>query len=435
MKIKKSNLFTLFVLTMLPLSSQAAFENFSTIGYAKWGNISTNNDERNGGKGELDTVLRAQEGYGNYRLGNEMNWWELGFKADLWRQDEAYFDFTYYIGSGDKWGDVGTLQVWSSAHNILPSLPGAVVWAGERFYQRHEVHMIDVKYWDVSNKGFGIESIDLNGAKLHLAYFTPESNYTAFSESGDYHDESRSLHHFDVRLSDINVGEDANITLGLNYVFSQNDNFGQFDNNGYTRQNITDSGAMLSMLYQQKWALGSNTLAIQYGIDGLAGGLMSAEGASAVKYAIGVDHDGSSFRVINHGDLFLNDNWGALYSAAYQNLDLDNDYGSEWFSAGIRPQYSWNDFTATALEVGYERVKAQNGAGVNSFSKVTLAQMFQAGRSVWARPTLRIFATYAELDNEWSRQGDVYGKPVTLSSGKAGSESEATFGFNVEVWW
>ncbi|WP_441254021.1 carbohydrate porin [Aeromonas sp. A600556] len=435
MKLKKSNCFSLLLLAMQPLSSQAAFENFTTMGYAKWGNINTNNDERNGGKGELDAVLRAQEGYGNYRLGNEMNWWELGFKADLWRQEEAYFDFTYYIGSGDKWSDVGTLQVWSSAHNILPSLPGAVVWAGERFYQRHEVHMIDVKYWDVSNKGFGIENIDVSGTKLHLAYFTPESSYNALGENGAYHDEIRSLHHFDVRLSDINISSGAHITLGLNYVFAQNDHFEQFDNKGYPNQDITDSGAMLSMLYQQKWALGSNTLAMQYGIDGLAGGLMSAEGASAVKYAIGVDHDGSSFRVINHGDLFFNDKWSALYSIAYQSLELDNEYGSDWFSAGMRPQYSWNDFTATALEIGYERVKAQNGSGVNNFSKVTLAQMFQAGRSVWARPNLRLFATYAELDNEWSRQGDVYGKPVKLTGDKAGSQNEATFGFNIEVWW
>lgn len=435
MKINKLNPITLLLLSMLPLTTQAAFENFSSMGYAKWGNINTNNDETNGGKGELDSVLRAQEGYGNYRLGNEMNWWELGFKADLWRQDQAYFDFTYYIGSGDKWSDVGTLQLWSSAHNILPSLPGAVVWAGERFYQRHEVHMIDVKYWDVSNKGFGIESIDLNGAKLHLAYFTPESHYKAHTASGSTEDESRSLHHFDVRLSDIKVAKDADLTFGLNYVFAQNDNFEQFDGQGNPRHDVTDSGAMLSMLYHQKWVLGSNTLALQYGIDGLAGGLMSAEGASAVKYAIGVDHDGNSYRVINHGDLFFNDKWSALYSAAYQKLDLDNDYGSDWLSVGIRPQYSWNDFTATALEAGYERVKAQNGAGVNSISKVTLAQMFQAGRSVWARPSLRVFATYAELDNEWSRQGDVYGKPVTLSSGKASSESEATFGFNIEVWW
>lgn len=45
------------------------------------GNIYTDNDEHNGGKGERNDVIRAGQGYGNYRLGNELNWWEAGLKA------------------------------------------------------------------------------------------------------------------------------------------------------------------------------------------------------------------------------------------------------------------------------------------------------------------------------------------------------------------
>ncbi len=68
-------------LALAPLAGMAAVENITYFGYAKWGNIYTDNDEHNGGKGERNDVIRAGQGYGNYRLGNELNWWEAGLKA------------------------------------------------------------------------------------------------------------------------------------------------------------------------------------------------------------------------------------------------------------------------------------------------------------------------------------------------------------------
>lgn len=42
----------------------------------------------------------------------------------------------------------------------------STIWAGKRFYQRHDVHMIDFYYWDISGHGAGIENIDLGFGKL-----------------------------------------------------------------------------------------------------------------------------------------------------------------------------------------------------------------------------------------------------------------------------
>jgi maltoporin len=64
--------------------------------------------------------------------------------------------------------------------------------------------------------------------------------------------------------------------------------------------------------------------------------------------------------------------------------------------------------------------------------KVTLSQMFQAGKGVWARPSLRLFVTYSETTDEWNRGGDVYG---TAMSASGETVDEVTFGFNVETWW
>ena len=61
--------------------------------------------------------------------------------------------------------------------NLIEWLPGSTIWAGKRFYQRHDVHMIDFYYWDISGPGAGIENIDLGFGKLSLAA-------TRSSESG-----------------------------------------------------------------------------------------------------------------------------------------------------------------------------------------------------------------------------------------------------------
>lgn len=49
----------------------------------------------------------------------------------------------------------------TSGKNLIDWLPGSTLWAGKRFYQRHDVHMIDFYYWDISGPGAGLENVDL----------------------------------------------------------------------------------------------------------------------------------------------------------------------------------------------------------------------------------------------------------------------------------
>ena len=170
-------------LALAPLAGMAAVENINYFGYAKWGNIYTDNDEHNSGKGERNDVIRASQGYGNYRLGNELNWWEAGLKADVWQQGDAYFDTTLYLGSGESWGDVSLIQMWSAGHGLIDGQADTKVWAGERFYRRHEVHMIDIKYWDTSSTGIGLEDWDFgNVICRHDCAGYRVSAYSCFTE-------------------------------------------------------------------------------------------------------------------------------------------------------------------------------------------------------------------------------------------------------------
>ncbi|HAN2501616.1 carbohydrate porin, partial [Escherichia coli] len=82
----------------------------------------------------------------------------------------------------------------------------------------------------------------------------------------------------------------------------------------------------------------------------------------------------------------------------------------------------------------------------NNQYKITLAQQWQAGDSIWSRPAIRVFATYAKWDEKWgydytgsSSTNPYYGKAVSADfnggSFGRGDSDEWTFGAQMEIWW
>ncbi|XNM69524.1 carbohydrate porin [Escherichia coli] len=45
--------------------------------------------------------------------------------------------------------------------------------------------------------------------------------------------------------------------------------------------------------------------------------------------------------------------------------------------------------------------QSQQTGDTNNQYKITLAQQWQAGDSIWSRPAIRVFATYAKWDEKW----------------------------------
>ena len=61
-------------------------------------------------------------------------------------------------------------EAFGAAKGVLPGQPEAAFWAGQRFYDRYDVHMTDFYYLDMSGFGGGIENIDVGLGKLSLAW-------------------------------------------------------------------------------------------------------------------------------------------------------------------------------------------------------------------------------------------------------------------------
>jgi maltoporin len=85
-----------------------------------------------------------------------------------------------------------------------------------------------------------------------------------------------------------------------------------------------------------------------------------------------------------------------MYVGMYQNLDMDNDLGTEWYTVGIRPMYKWTPIMSTLLEVGYDNVKSQQTGDRNSQYKITLRN---SGRLATASGPARQFVSLQPTPN------------------------------------
>jgi maltoporin len=121
---------------------------------------------------------------------------------------------------------------------------------------------------------------------------------------------------------------------------------------------------------------------------------------------------------------------------------MDNNLGTEWYTVGIRPMYKWTPIMSTLLEVGYDNVKSQQTGDRNNQYKITLAQQWQAGDSIWSRPAIRVFATYAKWEENWGyvKNGDNVSRYAVssnsnISNTNRGDSDEFSFGAQMEIWW
>jgi maltoporin len=102
--------------------------------------------------------------------------------------------------------------------NLIEWLPGSTIWAGKRFYQRHDVHMIDFYYWDISGPGAGIENIDLGFGKLSLAATRSSEAAAHTSSPATISMTSKTPNDvFDVRLAQMEINPGGTLELGVDY--------------------------------------------------------------------------------------------------------------------------------------------------------------------------------------------------------------------------
>lgn len=390
------------------------------------------------------------------RLGNEDDLYaELGLNAELYNKDDVTFKLESLVAYGqagnNNWeGNANALRVMNVQAQGLFSDKEAVLWAGQRYYQRKDIHITDFYFLDTSGgAGGGIENLSVGGGKLSVALMHDdgtqevsdgtESTLTAaataalaacdgdiacemgitsdpasYEKTAKTKDETVSGYTLDIRYAGIDLWENANLELALAYDFAS-------EAEGQTVK--ADDGVLLTAVIGQGLDNGFNQTVLQYGTASY-GKQMATYGGGGWYDRSGDNNDADGFRIINWGVTGMGDNWEVGHTVMYAQAS-DTDVGDiTAYNAVVRPMYKWGDHMKTIFEGGYfyDEEKLAGVKDKSSGSKLTIAQAWSAGSGFWARPEIRVYGSYF-MDHE----ADSFANDT--------DDSEFSVGIQMEAWW
>lgn len=336
-------------------------------------------------------------------------------------------------------------EAYAAGHNLFGK-DSMSPWAGKRFYKRHDIHMLDFYLLDNAGPGAGMEDIGLGFAKLHAAVLRNIPN----NKSVD----GPAQTNLDLRLSDINVGHGKVETVLIH---------GNAGKRGYatgTEKWEAMSGNHLALIYSYDLLGGFNKIALQHG-TGLFGGSVANTATSTKRDNTMNAWGGWGSQNVAKGDSNSRDarkksstlrfseqlvtsgttvssEWALLYQST--NFGNAKDFAGnkakdlKELTLGARPMYHLSKTSAVALEYAYTNVSdiLPSSSAANKWEdvtlhKITLAPQFTADTGYWARPQIRLFATYAKWNKE--AKGSI-GGPVY-----ANDENGFSTGAQLEAWW
>ena len=404
--------------------------------------------------GEVYCLGNGQIGHKVGRLGDECDTYaELTLNQEIYNKANNKWTVNTLVAygtaegnrdlQGDSWQGVGGDGPWNGQRLSIRELwsgyqtdAGYQIWAGKRFYQRKDIHLLDLYYLNNSGYGAGIEGIDVGMGNLAFAVTKWVNDGTS-----DY---NRNVYKLDARWNGIPVGPlgnlDASVIYALPFISEQQ----EANAAGNARANRANSGALVTLDLNTSVNSDSvnlmNHFVVQYGTNGF--GYIGQNGNHAGDNYT-PDLDDTGVRVIDWGTLDAG-NFGLGYSLIWAHVDNGDDHkaaGATWttersgwiYSIVLRPEYKWTEFTRTTLELGYSSQKTNGWMAPGEdpdVYKVTLAQQFTPGKGFWTRPAIRFYVSY--IGGDEFAEGWAVGYK---NKNKDGDEYQITVGTQVEAWW
>lgn len=298
-----------------------------------------------------------------------------------------------------------------------------VTWAGKRYYQRHDIHIADFYYWDVSGAGAGVEQIKVGPGQMAFAVVRNDP------WNGDFTGNDSEALTYDVRYANIPLWQDASLELGLDYIDPVTSDAQE---EAMAAKDLSKGGYLTAEL---TWGMlgGFNKTVGQYFLDGMAHAASDLAQSGSGSGLQSNSDDGDGYRLINWGVLPLGDKIEIGHQIVYGASSDFNAWGTDYddrdtFSIVARPMYKWNDTMKTILELGYshdtQTVKGSSTETQHDLQKYTIAQAWSAGSGFWARPELRVFASYMKNDGGMRADGE-----------GVAQDDAYNFGVQAEAWW
>jgi len=391
----------------------------------------------NGDGGKME-AFKAPGAGAKFRLGNESDTYgELTLVNNWLRLDDptkepyvrSQVTLSYSTGENNTFdsfnntaqgNDFALREAFVLAGNVIESSPDIKFWAGQRYYQRHDIHIDDFYYLDMSGYGGGVEDVPVGSlGKLALAWIGGSVDHYVTDRG------NAAKQNLDLRLYDIKVPL-GKLTLWFDYANTKGGQVNDVFNPDGSHLTIdSSSGFAVGLIHrteETKFFGGYNEFTVQYG-SGAAYNFASTLDTS------GPDLNGASrFRVTDHFTVQPSSHFAMQTVGIYE----DTQYGGRnsrirWTSFGLRPVYFFNDRFSIALETGVDWV--DNGPlGADGYLwKITLAPQISRGDKFFSRPVIRPFITYAKWSDGF--RGQIGG------SAYENATNGLSYGIQVEAWW
>ncbi|MCO5345018.1 maltoporin [Aeromonas veronii] len=365
------------------------------------------------------------------RLGNEDDTYgEIGLGQELFKKDGVSFYVDSMVSmesDGSKDGEstkdddakFGLRQFNAKVKGLIASDPDAILWVGKRYYQRHDLHIIDTKYWNVSGAGAGLENLKAGPGAFSFAWIRSDGNDIDNSITNN----DLNINFLDVRYAGLKPWSGAWTEFGVDYAMPNPTDEQKSAGSSYDPKNGVMVTGEISQYFDGSGI--NEKLVLQYANKGLAQNMISQGGGWYDVWH--TTDDATGYRVILTGDIPVGERFSINHVFTYgkgEKLQAWHD-NTELFSAVARGSYAWTDITKTLVELGtFERTKTWTSGSEDKESgqKYTLAQAWSAGPSMMARPEIRVYASYL-TDGE----GDSF---------NGNTDDHAwNFGVQAEAWW
>jgi maltoporin len=277
-------------------------------------------------------------------------------------------------------------QMFVTAQGVVGFAPGATLWAGKRYYQRKDLHILDMFYVNDSGYGVGLEGIAAGPGRLSVAVVNMDQN----ANSGNV--QSNKL---DVRYSGIPLWSGA--TLELIGIVAKADPTKSQEAAVAVDGNSFEDGSFFTAEIQHAFMGGFNKIVYQHGADSMGGSAYWNHGGGNVvalpnSSGWGTGQLQKSDRIMDFGVIKPTRNIDMMYAVIYQKATAYNGDEYKRTSVVARPVFAVNDVQSVALELGWTKEEFNGDDTNRNLRKWMVAYQFSAGRGFWARPQIRFYA-------------------------------------------
>ena len=451
MKNFKIPIFTLVLLPISIFSQQDTITKKNSFSLKPLVYLRSALAESEGGKTMAD--FQAPGAMSHYRMGNEANTYgEFGLSYHQeFKEIDNSLDIVMMMSGYSPFGDKNDFKLNNVAQfyaKFNDVIGGGDIWAGKRYYDRRDYHMIDYFWYNPAQDatfGIGIENLrsDKHKDKLSFALFSFDNkNVKTLSNLPEDLDKSENLrsYHFEAKWADIPTNKDGSIMAFVRAAKRRaNEDIKFKEANGFavglahTQSNILKGKATNN--FQINYKKGISVSQSQF----TGTPIFETNGnAEQIRYNLDKNYAfevSNSFFYENEKNFAINaltiyrfEDRGMKPVNVTDGKEINLGQKIHWFSAGFRAmKYLTKNFNL-ALEYGADYVNNHTIEKEGVLHKVTFSPQIQLNYGFYTRPVIRPFVTYAT----WSE--DLKG---TIGGGYAPFANKTngfTYGLSFEVW-